>query len=219
MAIAKKTATFMDALLWRDYNMKYRVFGYARVSSTDQNLARQIAELRKHVDEENIVVDKMSGENLNRPGYQALKSGLGLRPGDTLVIVSLDRLSRNKSDIKEELKWFRKNKIRLKILDLPTTLIQVPEGQSWILDMINNILVEVLASMAEQERLTIKKRQREGIEVAKKNGKHLGRPSLQKPDEWDKYYSLWKAGKISAVEAMRKMELKKSSFYNLVRKE
>lgn len=129
MAIAEKSAAFMDALLWRDYNMKHRVFGYARVSSNDQNLDRQIDELKKHVDEENIVVDKMSGESLNRPGYQALKSGLGLRPGDTLVIVSLDRLSRNKSDIKEELKWFRKNKIRLKILDLPTTLIQVRKGK------------------------------------------------------------------------------------------
>ena len=198
--------------------MSDRVFGYARVSSREQNLDRQIEQLKAYVPEENIMVDKMSGENLNRPSYQALKSSLGLRSGDTLVIVSLDRLSRNKNDIKNELKWFQKNKIRIKILDLPTTMIQVPNGQIWILDMINNILVEVLASMAEQERLTIKKRQREGIEVAKKNGKHMGRPALKKPDKWDEYYEMWQVGEITATQMMKDLDIKKSSFYKLLRK-
>ena len=133
-------------------------YGYARVSSTEQNLDRQILALQKYVKRENIVVDKQSGKNLDRPGYNALKGMFGLRPGDVLYIVSLDRLSRSKVDIKSELDWFKENKIRLMILDLPSSLIQVPDEQEWIIDMIQNILIEVLASMAEQERLMIRKR-------------------------------------------------------------
>ena len=131
-------------------------YGYARVSSTEQNLDRQILALQKYVKQENIVVDKQSGKNLDRPGYNALKGMFGLRPGDVLYIVSLDRLSRSKADIKSELDWFKENKIRLMILDLPSSLIQVPDEQEWIIDMIQNILIEVLASMAEQERLMIR---------------------------------------------------------------
>lgn len=133
-----------------------RIFGYARVSSTEQNLDRQLLELKKYVPEENIVVDKQSGKTLLRPGYQALKGALGLRAGDTLYITSLDRLSRNKEDIKGELNWFQNQGIRLMILDLPTTLIQVPEGQEWIVDMVNSIIIEVLSSIAQQEREMIR---------------------------------------------------------------
>lgn len=165
-----------------------RIFGYARVSSREQNLDRQILALKEYVDEQNILSDKSSGKNLERPAYQALKGALGLREGDTLVITSLDRLSRNKEDIKNELQWFQKKKVRLKILDLPTSLIEVPDGQQWIIDMIQNILIEVLASIAEQERITIRKRQREGIEAAKAKGKHLGRTKINRPIEFTKIY-------------------------------
>ena len=151
-----------------------RVFGYARVSSREQNLDRQISALKKYVNEQNILTDKSSGKDLDRPAYQALKGALGLREGDTLIITSLDRLSRNKEDIKNELQWFQKKKVRLKILDLPTSLIEVPDGQQWIIEMIQNILIEVLSSIAEQERLTIRRRQKEGIEAAKAKGKYLG---------------------------------------------
>ena len=135
-------------------------YGYARVSSAEQNLDRQMIALKKYVSEENIVVDNASGKDTDREGYQALKGLFGLREGDTLYITSLDRLSRNKEDIKKELQWYKEKKIRLKILDLPTSLIEVPEGQQWILDMIQNILIEVLSSIEEQERLTIRSRQR-----------------------------------------------------------
>ena len=101
-----------------------RIFGYARVSSTEQNLDRQLAELVKYVTEEKIVTDKQSGKDLERGGYQALKGRFGLRRGDTLYIMSLDRLSRNKADIKAELQWFKDNGIRLMILDLPSSMIQ-----------------------------------------------------------------------------------------------
>lgn len=194
-----------------------KVMGYARVSSTEQNLDRQIMALSKYVPEDCIVVDKASGKNLERSGYQALKGLFGLRAGDTLYIISLDRLSRNKEDIKGELQWFRDHDIRLKVLDLPTTLVDVPEGQEWIMEMVTNILIEVLASIAEQERITIRKRQREGIDVAKKKGKHLGRPKVDVPENWDKVMMQWKQGEITAKEAMRLTGLKRSSFYKLMK--
>ena len=191
-------------------------YGYARVSSTEQNLDRQILALQKYVKQENIVVDKQSGKNLDRPGYNALKGMFGLRPGDVLYIVSLDRLSRSKADIKSELDWFKENKIRLMILDLPSSLIQVPDEQEWIIDMIQNILIEVLASMAEQERLMIRKRQREGIEAAKKKGKHLGRPPLKVPDNFEQVYEAWMQEEITAKAAQRELDISSSSFYRLV---
>ena len=197
--------------------MDGKKMAYARVSSSSQNLARQIEELKQYVDEANIVVDKASGKDLNRSGFQALKGPLGLRKGDTLIIKSLDRLSRNKADIKNELEWFKENQIQLQILDLPTTMIQLPKGQEWIRDMINNIIIEVMSSIAEQERLTIRQRQREGIDVAKKQGKHMGRPKLERPVEWEQYYSMWKAGNITAKKAMEELGLKKTSFYKLTK--
>lgn len=194
------------------------IYGYARVSSAEQNLDRQLLELQKYVDPEHIVVDKQSGKNLVRPGYQALKGLFGLREGDVLYITSLDRLSRSKADIKEELYWFKEHKIRLMILDLPTSLVQVPAGQEWILDMIQNILVEVLSSIAEQERLTIRKRQAEGIAAAKKKGKHLGRPPVKLPDDFFIIYGLWSSGKITAVEAQKRLGMSATTFYRMVKK-
>ena len=192
--------------------------GYARVSSKEQNLDRQILQLKKYVEEENIIVDKASGKNLERPGYQALKGVLGLRQGDTLVITSLDRLSRSKTDIKQELQWFKEQGIRLMILDLPTSLIEIPEGQEWIRDMIENILIEVLSSIAEQERKTIKKRQREGIEAAKTKGKHMGRPKLKVPDTCPEVYEQWKQNNITAKKAIELLGISPSSFYRIVKK-
>ena len=196
--------------------MSGRIFGYARVSSQEQNLERQLIALKKYVPEENIIVDKASGKDLERTGYIALKGPLGLRMGDVLYVTSLDRLSRNKKQIKEEMEYFKKKGIRLIILDLPTSMISVPEGQEWILDMITNVLIEVLASIAEQERLTIRKRQREGIDAAKKKGKHLGRPCVGRPSEFAEIYENWKAGTITAKEAMKQLKLSSSTFYRMV---
>lgn len=195
--------------------MENRTFYYARVSSREQNLDRQIAAFASMgAQERDIITDKESGKDLDRRGYTALKTAL-LRRGDTLVIKSLDRLSRNKADIKQELEYFKNNGIRLKVLDLPTTLIELPEGQEWVFDMVNNILIEVLASIAQQERETIKKRQAEGIAAAKGKGKHLGRPALMIPANWDQVYTSWKAGNITAKQAMELTGLKRTSFYKL----
>ena len=196
--------------------MQNKVFYYARVSSKEQHLDRQLEAFRKlGADERDIITDKESGKSLERSGYQALKNTM-LRSGDTLIIKSLDRLSRNKTDIHNELQYFKAHNIHLKVIDLPTTMMDLPEGQEWVFDMVNNILIEVLGTIAEQERLTIRQRQQEGIEAAKTQGKHLGRPRIEKPANWDEVYKEWSNGEISAREAMRKLGVKKTSFYKLV---
>lgn len=193
--------------------MDNKIFYYARVSSREQNLDRQIEAFKKlGADEREIICDKESGKDFNRSGYQALKNAM-LRSGDTLVVKSLDRLSRNKSDIKNELQYFKDNNIRLKVIDLPTTMMDLPEGQEWVFDMVNNILLEVLGTIAEQERQTIRKRQREGIDAAKAKGKHLGRPKIVKPDNWDEVVSEWNNGSITAKQAIKLLDMSKSSFY------
>lgn len=197
--------------------MDSRTYYYARVSSKEQNLDRQLdAFASLGAAEREIITDKESGKDLNRSGYTALKMAM-LRSGDTLVIKSLDRLSRNKADIKNELQYFKDHGIRLKVIDLPTTMMELPEGQAWVFDMVNNILIEVLGTIAEQERVTIRQRQQEGIRAAKAKGKHLGRPGLVIPENWQEVYSAWKSGAITAKTAMEQTGLKRTSFYKLVK--
>lgn len=194
-----------------------KIYGYARVSTKDQNLDRQLIALRDFgIDDRDVIREKASGKSLDREAYQTLRNQL-LREGDTLVIVSLDRLSRNKLHIKQELEYYRSRNIRVMILDMPTTLCEVNEGQEWIIEMINAILIEVLASMAEQERIRTLNRQADGILAAKALGKHLGRPKMMVPDGWTEIYTLWKGNEITAVEAMKRAGLKKSTFYKLVK--
>lgn len=206
--------------------MESKTFYYARVSSSSQNLSRQLQQFRDMgADERDIVTDKASGKDTERPGYQAIKQFI--REGDTLVITSLDRLSRTKADIKMELQYFHDKGVRVKVLDLPTTLLDLPDGHAWIGDMVSNIMVEVISSFAEKERDFILRRQREGLDAMPKDAKgrristvkgtHPGRPDIKRPANWDKVYKEWKSHKIKAVEAMAKMNLKKSSFYKLVR--
>lgn len=190
-----------------------KTFYYARVSSREQNLDRQLEAFRKlGAEEREIICDKESGKDLERSGYQALKHTM-LRSGDTLVVKSLDRLSRNKTDIRNELQYFKDNNIRLKVIDLPTTMMDLPKGQEWVFEMVNNILIEVLGTIAEQEREIIRKRQREGIDAAKAKGKHLGRPSAVKPDNYDEILARWRAKEITARRAMKLLGVSKSVFY------
>ena len=209
----------MDTLKLEEvHNMDSKVFYYARVSSREQNLDRQIEAFKKlGANEREIICDKESGKDFNREGYQALKNTI-LRSGDTLVVKSLDRLSRNKSDIKNELQYFKEHNIRLKVIDLPTTMMDFPSGQDWVFDMVNNILIEVLGTIAEQERQTIRQRQREGIEAAKKKGKHLGRPKIVLPENYDDIISKWKNGEITGRQAQKELGISKSAFYRYVGK-
>lgn len=199
--------------------MESRTFYYARVSSQDQNLDRQLDAFKAMgATDRDIVTDKQSGKDLERTGYMALRTTM-LRRGDTLVVKSLDRLSRNKTDIKNELQYYRDNGIRVKVLDLPTTLMECPPGQEWVMDMVNNILIEVLGTIAQQERETIRQRQTEGIRAAKAKGKHLGRPKAVRPDNWEEVSRRWRTGEITAVEAMRLTGLKRGTFYSFAKQE
>jgi DNA invertase Pin-like site-specific DNA recombinase/ribosomal protein L40E len=191
-------------------------FGYIRVSSKEQNLDRQIEALKPYVTEEKYIYsDKASGKDMKREGFQNMLKAM--REGDTLYIKSIDRLGRNKAQIKQYLEQFKNEGIRVKIIDLPTTMEDVPAGQEWVIDMINNIIIEVYTSMAQQERENILQRQKEGIASAKAKGKHLGRPPVDLPKEWDNLYKKWKAKKITAVAFMEMVGMKKATFYNKVK--
>src|SRR6478735_12234273 len=191
-------------------------FGYIRVSTNEQNLDRQLEAIKPYItNEKYLYSDKASGKDMEREGFQNMLKAM--RDGDTLYIKSVDRLGRNKAQIKKYLEQFKNEGIRIKIIDLPTTMQDVPTGQEWVIDMINNIIIEVYTSMAEQEQVTILQRQREGISVAKAKGKHLGRPIIAFPKEWDRLYKEWTSGTITAVAFMKEMGMKKATFYNKVR--
>ena len=190
-------------------------WGYARISSMTQHEDRQIKKLKEFgLEERNIIVDKESGKNLERDGYQLLKTKL-LRAGDTLVIEELDRLARKKIDIKRELEEFKEAGVRVKILDIPTTLTEFKEETKWIQEMITNILIEVLGGFAEEERRKILKRQREGIDVALEKGVKFGRPQVQVPEDWERVIALVENKEITSVEAMSLLNLKKTTYYKL----
>ncbi|MBU3107156.1 recombinase family protein [Clostridium gasigenes] len=208
-----------------------RVYGYARVSTKEQNLERQFEALKLYNKDIVIFKDKESGKDFDRKEYEILKRVAA--PGDTIVVKEMDRLGRNKQMIKEELEYYRKLDVRVVILDIPTTTTDMSKMDEGIakemLKMINNILIEVLATMAEAERDKLKKRQAEGIALmpVDEDGKRLslrpgkgamGRPSVEYPDNWKEVYSNWKSKEITAVKAMELTGLKKNSFYNLVKK-
>ena len=208
--------------------MDSRTYYYARVSSKEQNLDRQIAAFKAlGATEREIITDKESGKDLERVGYQALKNAM-LRRGDTLVVKSLDRLSRNKCDIKNELQYFKDNGIRLKVIDLPTTMMELPEGQEWVFEMVNNILIEVLGAVAEQERKKTKQRQAEGIaampvvdgkRVSVKTGRGFGRPASEIDDEqFEKLAQKQKDGLITVADCCRELGISRSTWYDRSRK-
>ena len=195
--------------------MDNRTFGYARVSTREQNEDRQIEALTNFgVSKDNIIIDKCSGKDTEREGYQYLKKQI-LRSGDTLVIKELDRLSRNKADVKRELEFFKKKGVHIRILDIPTTLTEFPAEQMWVMDMINAILIEVLGSIAENERNKIRSRQREGIAAAKKKNVRFGRPAVDKPENWEQVMNQISAKQITVSQAIHQLNISRSSFYRL----
>lgn len=197
-----------------------RIFGYIRVSTNEQNIDRQLDELKHFVpDTDNIIIDKTSGKTFDRPNYRALRQLS--HDADIIYIKSLDRLGRNKNEIKKELEYFKSKNVVLRILDIPTTLIDFSQFKTLeksIMEMINNILIEVLGTMAEHELHTIHQRQREGISAARLRGKHLGRPRATYPENWDMVYPKWAAKEITIGEAMAALHLKRTTFYNLAKK-
>lgn len=197
------------------------IFGYARVSTSDQKLDRQIAALKEFVPEErNILTDTSSGKQFDRPGYNALVGTAYttplLRKGDTLVITSIDRLGRNYQEIQAQ--WYRLTKklqVQIKVLDMP--LLDTTGKNNLESTLIADLVLQILSYVAEKERNSIRERQRQGIETAKAKGRHLGRPNTPFPEQWQNVYTEWKNGEITAVTAYKTLGLTKTTFYKLVK--
>lgn len=199
--------------------MKYFL---GRVSTKDQNLARQLKVAREKFDipDENVYCDKMTGSSFDRPQYQALKSVV--ERGDEVIVKELDRFGRNKEETKKELEWFRQQGVIVRILDVPTTLIDFKD-QTWVLDMVNNILIEVLGAVAEQERKKTKQRQAEGIaampvvngkKVSAKTGRKMGRPNaVQDEGRFQNLAQKQKEGILSVADCCRELGISRSTWY------
>jgi DNA invertase Pin-like site-specific DNA recombinase len=195
--------------------MDIRKFGYIRVSSKDQNEGRQLAAIKNlGVDERDIFLDKQSGKDFNRTQYQLLKRVI--RKGDILYIHSLDRFGRNKEEILQEWNDITKNiQADIVVLDMP--LLDTTQYKDSMGTFIADLVLQILSWMAQEERDRIRKRQREGIDNALKNGIAFGRPKVQITDEFKEVYSRWKVGEMTAVKAMEELDLKKTTFYKLVK--
>ena len=201
------------------------IYAYLRVSTKDQNLERQIVAVKAYCPsllDQNIFCDKQSGKNFARVEYLKLKALLVA--GDELIIKELDRLGRNKEEIKKELSWFKEHKIIVRILNVPTTLIDF-QGQEWIFDMVNNILIEVMGAVAEEERKKILERQKEGIEampvvdgkkVSAKTGRPMGNPGKDL-SEFEKFFKKVKKGELSVTEGCRQLGISRTHWYRLCR--
>ena len=192
------------------------VWGYARVSTVQQNEDRQIVELRPLVTtESHLLIEKQSGKNFDRPIYQSLKNIM--REGDTLVIKSLDRLGRNYEQMKDEWKDLSDRGIKVKVLDTP--MLDTSKYDDELMGkFVSDVVFSVLSYVAENERKNIKERQKEGIAVAKAKGVRFGRPAIECPENFDIVYKEWKSGGITAVKAAQLLNLKKTTFYKMTKK-
>ncbi|PRD06935.1 integrase [Bacillus sp. MYb56] len=198
--------------------MKHKKFGYVRVSSKDQNEERQIQNMKDlGIEDRDIFIDKESGKNMERENYQMLKRLV--RTGDTIVFDSLTRLGRNMNDTLEEFRYYEKHKVNLQFIKEPYINVNYT-GESTndvIQSAIQKATLTILSAFAEKERIDIKQRQAEGIALAKKQGKRLGRPPVEITEEFTDAYKEWKSGSITAVGAMKKYGIKRSSFYKLAK--
>ena len=188
-------------------------FGYIRVSTKEQNEERQIEELLKYkIDRKNIFIDKETGKTFQRKNYILLKNKL--RFGDEIFFHELDRVGRTKKEMKDELQKMTNQGVVVRILDVPTTLMDFSvfgELQKSIMEMVNTILIEVLSTQSETELIKIKKRQAEGIAIAKKQGKYTGRKAKELPKNFPKLYDRWKNKELSATEFCKILEYKSRS--------
>lgn len=195
--------------------MNSKIFGYARVSSKEQNEERQLEAFKEfNIDERDIYIDKQSGKDFNRENYITLKHIL--RENDLLVIKSIDRLGRNYSQIIEEWQDITKNiKADIVVIDMP--LLDTRNNKDLLGNFISDLVLQILSYVAEQERTFIKQRQKEGINVAKNNGVKFGRPKIEKPQNFDIVVNRWKNKEIKSKEAMEILGLKSNTFYNMLK--
>lgn len=186
-------------------------YGYVRVSSTDQNEARQLAALwEKGISNGKIYRDKQSGGDFQRPAYQKLLRKL--RPGDLLCIPSIDRLGRNYTEILEQWRILTKEMlVDICVIDMP--LLDTSSGKDLMGTFITDLTLQVLSFVAQKERENIRTRQAEGIAEAKKRGVHFGRPVVQAPENFPFVVSKWENGALSLEEALDETGLSCGTFY------
>ncbi|WP_143321650.1 recombinase family protein [Clostridium sp. HBUAS56010] len=207
------------------------IYGYARVSTKDQNLARQLKDFEEiGIERRFVIIDEQSGKDFNRKGYNTLVgtelTAPLLHEGDLLVIHSIDRMGRNYTEIQEQWKYITHTlKANIKVLDMPLLDTSISKDS---LDnrFIADLTLQILAYVAEKERQNINTRQKQGIasmpvingkRVSSKTGKATGRPAAEFPEEWEKYYTEWKSKSVTAKKCMDDMKLKRTTFYKLVK--
>jgi len=190
--------------------MEGKTYGYVRVSTHDQNEARQLVAMRKFgVAEENIVTEKLSGKDFNRPLYQCLVKKLGVE--DVLVIKSIDRLGRNYEEILEQWAYITKERgAAIVVLDMP--LLDTRQGRDLTGTVIADIVLQLLSYVAQTERENIRQRQAEGIAAAKERGVKFGRKEKPRPENFDDTAQLWLEGYISAREGARRVGMNHCTF-------
>lgn len=201
-------------------------YGYHRTSTREQHLDRGITEINAYctahnLEIEKIFTDQQTGKNFNRPRYTIMKEDV-LRAGDELIITEVDRLGRNKQEILRELQYYRDNQIRVKILELPTTLIDLSSMDNamarMIMETINSMLIEIYAAMAQAEIEKKEKRQKEGIQAKKERGEwdDYGRPVLISDERFINEYEKVISGEIRPFQLMKQLGISKATYYRYV---
>ena len=203
-------------------------YGYHRTSTREQYLDRGIREITTYCEQnqlelEKIYTDQQTGKNFNRPRYQVLKEDV-LRDGDELIITEVDRLGRNKQETLKELQYYRDNNIRVKILELPTTLMDISKLDNsmarMLMETINNMLIELYAAMAQAEIEKKEKRQKEGIQAKKERGEwdNYGRPATMKLEDFAHEYLKVESGELRPFELMKQLSMSKSTYYRYTKR-
>ena len=192
-------------------------YGYVRVSTRDQNEARQLVAMKEFgVQDDCVYMDKQSGKDFNRPKYQELIQRL--QPYDVLVVKSIDRLGRNYEDILEQWRVITKEKqASIVVIDMP--LLDTRQGRDLTGTLIADIVLQLLSYVAETERNFIRQRQAEGIAAAKARGQRFGRPKKERSEEYQDLVAQWKDGRLSATDAAQCLGVARNTFMKWVRED
>ena len=191
------------------------IYGYVRVSSTDQNENRQMIALRRVlVPEKNIFLDKQSGKDFERPHYKRLVRKL--KAGDLLYILSIDRLGRNYEEIQKQWRVLTKEiGVDICVLDMP--LLDTRNGKDLMGTFIADLVLQILSFVAQNERENIKKRQAEGIAAAKAKGIKFGRPGKPLPGDFGEIVNAWQQKKLSITAVLQQFEMSEATLYRRLR--
>ncbi len=194
---------------------KKTIYGYVRVSSTDQNEDRQIAAMSEiAIPQKNIYIDKLSGKDFNRPQYKKMVEKL--KAGDLLYILSIDRLGRNYEEIQNQWRMITKEKgTDICVIDMP--LLDTRQGKDLMGTFIADLVLQILSFVAQNERENIKKRQAEGIAAAKAKGIPFGRPAKNIPDDFGQLVKYWEKKELPLTEILRRCDMSESTFYRRLR--